>query len=39
MMVLVGTFVVIVREPWPVSLVCEAVRLIEFTMFTADGGS
>ena len=38
-MVLVGTFVVIVREPDPVSPVWVAVRLIESKMLTAGGGS
>ena len=38
-MVLVGTFVVIVREPDPDSPVRVAVRLIELKMLTAGGGS
>jgi hypothetical protein len=38
-MVLVGTFVVIVREPELVSPVAVAVRLIELKMLTAGGGS
>ncbi len=38
-MVLVGTFVVIVNDPDPVSPVCVAVRLIELKMLTAGGGS
>ena len=38
-MVLVGTFVVIVREPDPVSPVRVAVRLIELKMLIAGGGS
>jgi hypothetical protein len=37
--VLVGTFVVIVREPDPVSPVWVAVRLIELKMLTAGGGN
>ena len=37
--VLVGTFVVIVREPDPVSPVWVAVRLIESKMLTAGGGN
>jgi len=39
LIVLVGTFVVIVREPEPVSPVWVAVRLIELKMLTAGGGS
>jgi len=38
-MVLVGIFVVIVREPDPVSPVWVAVRLIELKMFTGGVGS
>jgi hypothetical protein len=38
-MVLVGTFVVIVREPELVSPVSVAVKLIELKMFTGGVGS